>query len=33
LQAAPSQGIPVRLEALLSTFVADDRDAQPFAGP
>jgi hypothetical protein len=33
LQAAPGQGIPVRLEALLSTFVADDRDAQPFAGP
>jgi alpha-beta hydrolase superfamily lysophospholipase len=33
LQAAPAQGIPVRLEALLSTFVADDRDAQPFAGP
>ncbi len=29
----PSPGLPVRLEALLSTFLADDADAQPFAGP
>jgi hypothetical protein len=33
LQASPSPGLPVRLEALLSTFVPDDRDSQPFAGP
>jgi alpha-beta hydrolase superfamily lysophospholipase len=26
-------GVPVRLEALLSTFRPDDADAQPFAGP
>jgi len=31
---APSTaGVPVRLEALLSTFRPDDADAQPFAGP
>jgi alpha-beta hydrolase superfamily lysophospholipase len=31
---APSTvGVPVRLEALLSTFRPDDPDAQPFAGP
>jgi alpha-beta hydrolase superfamily lysophospholipase len=33
LTARPAPGIPVRLEALLSTFVPDDLDAQPFAGP
>ncbi|MBP6734673.1 MAG: alpha/beta hydrolase [Chromatiaceae bacterium] len=26
-------GIPVRLEALLSTFLPDDTESQPFAGP
>ena len=26
-------GVPVRLEALLSTFAPADADAQPFAGP
>ena len=26
-------GLPVRLEALLSTFAPADADAQPFAGP
>ena len=30
---APPTGIPVRLEALLSTFAPADADAQPFAGP
>jgi alpha-beta hydrolase superfamily lysophospholipase len=31
---APSTaGVPVRLEALLSTFRPDDADVQPFAGP
>jgi alpha-beta hydrolase superfamily lysophospholipase len=29
----PPSGIPVRLEALLSTFAPADTDAQPFAGP
>jgi alpha-beta hydrolase superfamily lysophospholipase len=29
----PSTGLPVRLEALLSTFAPADADAQPFAGP
>jgi alpha-beta hydrolase superfamily lysophospholipase len=33
LVATPAPGLPVRLEALLSTFVADDADARPFAGP
>lgn len=33
LVATPAAIMPVRLEALLSTFVSDDRDAQPFAGP
>ena len=33
LAATPTQGLPVRLEALLSTFLPDDADAQPFAGP
>ncbi len=33
LTATPAPGLPVRLEALLSTFVPDDRDVQPFAGP
>jgi alpha-beta hydrolase superfamily lysophospholipase len=33
LAATPVPGLPVRLEALLSTFIPDDRDAQPFAGP
>jgi alpha-beta hydrolase superfamily lysophospholipase len=33
LTATSAPGIPVRLEALLSTFVPDDRDKQPFAGP
>ena len=33
LTASPSPGIPIRLEALLSTFAPDDLDAQPFAGP
>jgi hypothetical protein len=31
--ATPPVGLPVRLEALLSTFLPDDADAQPFAGP
>ena len=26
-------GLPVRLEALLSTFAPSDADSQPFAGP
>jgi alpha-beta hydrolase superfamily lysophospholipase len=29
----PPAGLPVRLEALLSTFAPADADAQPFAGP
>jgi hypothetical protein len=33
LAANPPQGIPVRLEALLSTFLPDDPQGQPFAGP
>jgi alpha-beta hydrolase superfamily lysophospholipase len=33
LTATAAPGIPVRLEALLSTFAPDDRDIQPFAGP
>ncbi len=33
LAASPPTGLPVRLEALLSTFLPDDADAQPFAGP
>ena len=28
-----ARGIPVRLEALLSTFLPDDTESQPFAGP
>jgi alpha-beta hydrolase superfamily lysophospholipase len=32
LTATPPAGLPVRLEALLSTF-AGDRESQPFAGP
>jgi len=33
LAGTPSPGLPVRLEALLSTFLPDDANAQPFAGP
>jgi alpha-beta hydrolase superfamily lysophospholipase len=33
IAAPPPTGIPVRLEALLSTFAPPDSDAQPFAGP
>jgi len=33
IAATPPGGLPVRLEALLSTFAPDDLDAQPFAGP
>jgi hypothetical protein len=33
IAATRSPGIPVRLEALLSTFAPADADAQPFAGP
>jgi alpha-beta hydrolase superfamily lysophospholipase len=33
LAATPSPGLPVRLEALLSTFLPDDAEAQGFAGP
>jgi len=33
LAATASPGIPVRLEALLSTFLPDDAQSQPFAGP
>jgi alpha-beta hydrolase superfamily lysophospholipase len=33
LVATPAPGLSVRLEALLSTFLQDDADAQPFAGP
>jgi alpha-beta hydrolase superfamily lysophospholipase len=31
--ASPPAGLPVRLEALLSTFAPADADTQPFAGP
>jgi len=33
LIGTPSPGLPARLEALVSTFLPDDADAQPFAGP
>ncbi len=33
LAAAPPSGLPVRLEALLSTFAPDDPQAQRFSGP
>jgi len=33
LVGTPSSSLPVRLEALLSTFLPDDADAQSFAGP
>jgi hypothetical protein len=33
IAVAPPTGLPVRLEALLSTFLPDDADSQPFAGP
>jgi alpha-beta hydrolase superfamily lysophospholipase len=33
IAATPPTGLPVRLEALLSTFAPADADAQPFAGP
>jgi len=33
LVGTPSPSLPVRLEALLSTFLPDDADAQSFAGP
>ena len=33
LAATPSAGIPVRLEALLSTFLPEDAEVRPFAGP
>jgi len=33
LTATASPGLPVRLEALLSTFLPDDAESQPFAGP
>jgi alpha-beta hydrolase superfamily lysophospholipase len=33
LTATPASGLPVRLEALLSTFAPDDREGQSFAGP
>jgi alpha-beta hydrolase superfamily lysophospholipase len=33
LSATASPGIPVRLEALLSTLLPDDTEPQPFAGP
>ena len=33
LAASTTPGIPVRLEALLSTFLTDDPQAQPFGGP
>jgi alpha-beta hydrolase superfamily lysophospholipase len=33
LASRPAPGLPVRLEAILSTFLPDDADAQPFAGP
>ena len=31
--SAVPAGLPVRLEAALSTFLPDDGEAQPFAGP
>ena len=33
LVGTPSPSLPVRLDALLSTFLPDDADAQSFAGP
>jgi hypothetical protein len=33
LAATSPAGLPVRLEALLSTFMPDEADTQPFAGP
>ncbi|MBK9244527.1 MAG: alpha/beta hydrolase [Burkholderiales bacterium] len=33
IATAPPTGLPVRLEALLSTFAPDDTEAQRFAGP
>jgi alpha-beta hydrolase superfamily lysophospholipase len=33
LATSQAPGIPVRLEALLSTFLTDDTQPQPFAGP
>jgi len=33
IATTPPIGLPVRLEALLSTFAPADADAQPFAGP
>jgi hypothetical protein len=33
LAVTPSPGLPVRLEALLSTFLTDDAESQRFAGP
>jgi alpha-beta hydrolase superfamily lysophospholipase len=33
LVTTPPTGLPVRLEALLSTFAPADADAQPFSGP
>jgi alpha-beta hydrolase superfamily lysophospholipase len=33
IATTPPTGLPVRLEALLSTFAPADTDAQPFAGP
>jgi hypothetical protein len=33
LAATPATGLPVRLEALLSTFLPDDAESQRFAGP
>jgi len=33
LAASTTPGIPVRLDALLSTFLTDDPQAQPFGGP
>jgi alpha-beta hydrolase superfamily lysophospholipase len=33
IATTPPTGLPVRLEALLSTFAPTDVDAQPFAGP
>jgi hypothetical protein len=33
LAPVPPSGLPVRLEALLSTFAPDDASAQSFSGP
>jgi len=33
IAATQAPGLPVRVEAILSTFRPDDADAQPFAGP